>query len=108
MTLRLSPDAGLRAVDRPVLLGQLGERDRLDRDRLLRVREEVVAVDEHGIAPLVGEMERELHVLDALAHVLRREHDVAVVAVTAAARRLEVVLLAAGHVEDDEREARRA
>ena len=98
------PAARARAVDRPVLVGQLGELDALDRERLLRVREEVVAVEQHGVAPLVGEVERELHELDALGHVLRREHDVAVVAVPAAARRLVVVLLAARHVEDDERQ----
>ena len=57
-----------RAVDGPVLRrAARGTTMRLDRDRLLGVREEVVAVDEHGIAPLVGEVERELHELDAFA-----------------------------------------
>ena len=88
--------------------GSVGERLGVDRQRFLRVREQVVAVDEHRVAPLVGEVERELHVLDAFAHVLGREHDVAVVAVTAAARRLVVVLLAARHVEDRRAAARRA
>ena len=68
------------------------------------VGEQVVAVDEHGVAPLVGEMERELREFDGFGDVERREHDVAVVAVAAAAGRLEVVLLAARHVEDDERQ----
>ena len=66
------------------------------------VCEQVVAVDEHGVAPLVGEVERELRELDGFGDVEGREHEVAVVAVAAAAGRLEVVLLAARHVEDDE------
>ena len=73
-------------------------------ERFLRMCEQVVAVDQRGVAPLVGEVERELHELDAFGDVLRCEHDVAVVAVTAAARRLVVVLLAARHVEHDERQ----
>ena len=51
-------------------------------------------------------MERELHELDRLGDVHRRENEVAVVAVTAATGGLEVVALRAGHVQDDERDAR--
>ena len=84
--------------------GSVGKSTRRDVDGLLHVGEEVVAVDEHRGAPLVGQVERQLGELDGLADVHRGEHDVAVVAVTAAAGRLEVVLLAACHVEDHERQ----
>ena len=84
--------------------GSGAELDRGDRDRLLDVRGEVVAEDEDRVAPLVGEVERELGQLDRLGDVDRGEHDVPVVAVAAAAGGLEVVALPAGHVEDDERQ----
>ena len=84
--------------------GKRVELDGRDVDGFLDVREQVVAVDEDGVAPLVGEVERELGELDRLADVHRREDDVAVVAVAAAPGRLVVVLLAAGHVEDHERQ----
>src|SRR5262245_37385130 len=84
---------GPRPVDGPLLRRQRWEVERLDRDGLLRVREQVVAVHEDGVAPLVGEVERELDELDALAHVLRCEHEVAVVAVPTSTSGLEVVAL---------------
>src|SRR4029078_2537236 len=92
------PGSAGAAVDGPVLWRQHRIGDPLDRNRFLRVREEIVAVDEHRIAPLVGEMEGELHELDTLADVVGREHDVPVVAVPTTARRLVVVLLTARHV----------
>src|SRR5207248_8462508 len=61
-------------------------------------------VEAGGIAPLVGQVERQLHLLATLAHVLRGEEDVPVVAMATAAGRLEIVLLPARHVEDDRRE----
>ena len=96
--------AAERPVHRPVLRGQRAEVERGDVDRLGRVREQEVAVDLHRVAPAIGEVERELGELDRLAHVDRREHDVAVVAVAAAARGLVVVELSARHVEQHERQ----
>ena len=57
-----------------------------------------------GREPLVGELEREPGVLVGLDHARRCQRDRAVVAPPAAAGALEVVLLAAAHGEDHERE----
>ena len=92
------------AVEAPLLRRERLERHRLDVDRGVRVRDQEVAVDEHRVAPLVGKMERELGVLDGLDDVHGRQHDVAVVAVTAAPGGLEVVALATRHVEDHHRQ----
>ena len=70
------------------------------------MREVVVAVEEHGISPPLGEMERELGEFHGLGNVHGCEHDVAVVAVAPAAGGLEVVRLGPPHVEDDEGEVR--
>ncbi len=88
------------AVETPILRRERLEGQRLDVDRGIGVGDEEVAVDEHRVAPLVGEMERELGELHRLDHVHRRQHDVAVVAVPATTRRLEVVALTTRHVED--------
>jgi hypothetical protein len=67
------------------------------------VRQEEVAHQQHGVPPLVGQVEAELREIDGLLHRRRREHDEAIVAVPAAARRLEVVALAARHVHGEHR-----
>ena len=94
-------------VERPVVGRRRGRSRRgADRDRLRRVREVVVAEQQHRVAPPLREVERELGELDRLGHVHRREHGHARVAVAGPARRLPVVALGPRHVEHDERDPR--
>jgi len=51
-------------------------------------------------------MERQLRELDGFGHVHRRQHEMAVVAMPAAARRLVIVALRASHVQHDQRQVR--
>ena len=104
LTLRERPLPPSEPSTAQSFAGSAPKSSRRDVDRLGGVHEQEVAVDLHRVAPAVGEVERELRQLDGLAHVDRREHDVAVVAVAAAARRLVVVELTARHVEQHERQ----
>jgi hypothetical protein len=59
-----------------------------------------------GVAPSERQVERKTNHLDGLGDVGGRKHDVPVITVPSAARRLEVVALRARHVQDHERQAR--
>src|SRR5207249_11964429 len=62
--------------------------------------------DHDRVAPLVRQVEGELRQVDGFLGRRRGQHDEAVVAVPAAARRLEVIALAAAHVDGEDGDLR--
>ena len=84
------------AGDGPGLLVVRRPHETVEVDRLHHLAEDAVAEDDDRVAVLVRQVEGERHDLRQLLHRRGREDDGAVVAVTAAARGLEVVRLGPG------------
>jgi hypothetical protein len=84
-----------------VVLGVLLDFDllRVD-DRLHHLPHNTIRQDNRDHAPLLGQVEGENHQLDPLLDRVRREHDIAIVAVASALGRLEVVGLRWSYVAE--------